>query len=92
MVGVVGDVGPTPAAPIFFVLQLVPIPTMLQDNGNLRFALGAAALVPLIWGSFRLYTGRRHRSGAPSVPYNIPWLGSARELGKDVDKFLDDCS
>jgi len=66
---------------------------MFQDNRNLQLALGAAAaLVPLIWGSFWLSTGRKHRSGAPSVPYSIPWLGSALELAKDPDGFMDGCS
>ena len=65
---------------------------MLQDNRNLQLALGAAALVPLIWGTFWLSTGRKHRSGAPSVPYLIPWLGSGPEMGKDPDSFIDRCS
>ena len=66
---------------------------MLQDNRNLQLALGAAAaLAPLIWGLFRLSTGRKHKSGAPSVPYSIPWLGSALELTKDPDGFFDGCS
>jgi hypothetical protein len=48
---------------------------MLQDNRNLQLALGAAALVPLVWGSFWLSTGRKHRSGAPSVPYSsLGWV------------------
>lgn len=65
---------------------------MVQDNRNLQLALGAAALVPLLWGTFWLSTGRKHRSGAPSVPYFIPWLGSGPAMGKDPDSFIDRCS
>ena len=78
--------------PFRWQLRCPLFPTMLQDNRHLQLALGAAALVPLIWGSFWLSTGRRHRSGAPSVPYSIPWLGSAPDLGKDPDGFIDRCS
>ena len=89
---VVPSMTETIAAPQLRLVFCPLLPTMLQDNRNLQLALGAAALVPLIWGSFWLSTGRRHRSGAPSVPYSIPWLGSAPDLAKDPDGFIDHCS